>query len=79
MGLKLTKIYQVVEYEGGQPFKQFVNNVVEARRKGDENPESSVVAETIEDINEGKKNNQKRQEEHQRVRFSSHRTLVHCT
>ena len=47
LGLKLTKIHQVVEYEGGYPFKDFVNSVVEARRKGDENPDSSVVAETM--------------------------------
>jgi hypothetical protein len=47
LGLKLQKIYQVVEYEGGYPFKEFVNNMVEARRKGDENPQSGVVAETM--------------------------------
>lgn len=47
LGLKLTRIGQVVEYEGGYAFKDFVNSVVEARREGDKNPSSSVVAETM--------------------------------
>ena len=53
-----TKIHQVVAYEGGYPFKDFVNSVVEARRNGDENPESSVVAETMKLI--GKSSNYQR-------------------
>ncbi len=47
LGLKLTKIYRLVEYTPKYCFVDFVDSVVEARRAGDQNPASSVVAETM--------------------------------
>ena len=46
LGLKCTKIYCFVQYTPKKCFNKFVQLVVDARRVGDENPESSVVAET---------------------------------
>ena len=47
VGLKCTKIYRFVQYTPKKCFNNFVQSVVDARRAGDENPESSVVAETM--------------------------------
>ena len=47
LGLKCTKIYRVVQYTHKKRFNDFVQSIVDARRAGDENAESSVVAETM--------------------------------
>ena len=47
LGLVVTKIYQFVEYTPSVCFKSFVSDVVSARREGDTNRKSSVVAETM--------------------------------
>ena len=47
LGLKCTKNYHFVQYTPEKCFNNFVQSVVDARRAGDENPESSVVAETM--------------------------------
>ena len=47
LGLKCTKIYRFVQYTIKKCFNNFVQSVVDARGAGDENPESSLVAETI--------------------------------
>ena len=47
LGLRCTKIYRFVEYTPQKCFNDFVQSVVDARRKGDENLDSSVVAETM--------------------------------
>ena len=47
LGLKCTKIYRFVQYTPKKCFNNFVQSVVDARRIGAENPESSVVAETM--------------------------------
>ena len=47
LGLVFTKIHRFVEYTPKKCFKKFVQEAVDARRKGDENPNSSVVAETV--------------------------------
>ena len=41
------KIYRFVEYTPVKCFNKFVQSTVDARREGDENPNSSVVAETM--------------------------------
>ena len=46
MGLVCTKIHRFVEYTPQKFFNSFVQSAVDARRQGDENPNSSVVAET---------------------------------
>ena len=46
MGLVVTKIHRFVEYTPKKCFS-FVQSAEDARRKGDENPKSSVVAETM--------------------------------
>ena len=46
-GLACTKIHRFVEYSPKKCFNSFVQSAVDARRKGDENPNSSVVAETM--------------------------------
>ena len=47
LGLVCTKIYRFVEYIPVKCFNKFVQSVANARREGDENPNSSVVAETL--------------------------------
>ena len=47
LGLVWTKIYGFVEYIPVKCFNNFVQSAVNARREGDENPNSSVVAETM--------------------------------
>ena len=46
-GLQCTKIYRFVQYTPHKVFNSFVQSVVDARRAGDENPLSGVVAETM--------------------------------
>ena len=47
LGLVVTKIHRFVEYTPKNCFNSFVQSAVDARRKGDENSNSSVVAETM--------------------------------
>ena len=47
LGLVCIKIYRFVEYTPVKCFNNFVQSPVDARREGDENPNSSVVAETM--------------------------------
>ena len=47
LGLVSTKIHCFVEYTPKKCFNSFVQSAVDARRKSDENPNSSVVAETV--------------------------------
>ena len=47
LGLVITKIHRFVEYTPRKRFNSLVQAAVDARRKGDENPSSSVVAETM--------------------------------
>ena len=47
LGLVCTKIHRFVEYTPKKCFNSFVQSAVHARRQGDENPNSSVVAETM--------------------------------
>ena len=45
--LQCTKIYRFVQYSPWKRFNNFAQSVVDARREGDENPLSGVVAETM--------------------------------
>ena len=47
LGLVCKKIYRFVEYIPVKCFNKFVQSAVNARREGGENPNSSVVAETM--------------------------------
>ena len=47
LGLVCKKIHRFVEYTPVKCFNNFVQSAVIARREGDENPNSSVVAETM--------------------------------
>ena len=47
LGLVCKKIYRFVEYIPVKCFNHFVQSAVHARREGDENPNSGVVAETM--------------------------------
>ena len=47
LGLVCKKIYRFVEYTPRNCFNNFVQSAVDARRQGDGNPNSSVVAETM--------------------------------
>ena len=46
LGLICTKVYRLVEYTPKKCFNKFVQSAVDARRQGDEKPNSSVIAET---------------------------------
>ena len=47
LGLVCTKTHRFVEYTPKKRFNSFVQSAVDARRQNDENPNSSVVAETM--------------------------------
>ena len=47
LGLECTKIPRFVQYTPKKCFSSFVQSAVNAGRQGDENPNSSVVAETM--------------------------------
>ena len=47
LGLVCTKIHRFVEYTPKKGFNSFVQSAVDARRQGDQNPNSSVIAETM--------------------------------
>ena len=47
LGLVCSKIHRFVEYTPKKCFNSFVQSAVDARRQGDENSNSSVVAETM--------------------------------
>ena len=47
LGLVVRRIHRFVKYTPRKCFNSFVQATVDARRKGDENPNSSVVAETM--------------------------------
>ena len=47
LGLVCTKVHRFVEYTPKKCFNSFVQSAVDARRQGDENPNPSVVAETM--------------------------------
>ena len=47
LGIVCKKIYRFVEYIPVKCFIYFVQSAVDVRREGDENPNSSVVAETM--------------------------------
>ena len=47
LGLVCKKIHRFVQYTPRKCFNNFVQSAVDARRQGDENPNSSVVAETM--------------------------------
>ena len=47
LGLVCKKIHRFVQYTPRKCFDNFVQSAVDARRQGDENPNSSVVAETM--------------------------------
>ena len=45
-GLEVTKIYQVIEFKPQRCFRQFVQDVSDARRLGDSDPSKSILADT---------------------------------
>ena len=47
LGLVCKKIHRFVQYTPRKCFNNFVQSAVDARRQGDENPNSSVLAETM--------------------------------
>ena len=47
IGLQFTKIHRFVQSKPHNVFNSFVQSVVDARRAGDENPLSGIVAETM--------------------------------
>ena len=47
LGLRCIKIHRFIEYTPQKCFNGFVQSLVDARRDGDENPDSGVVAETM--------------------------------
>ena len=46
-GLKVTRVYQVVEFIPKPCFKKFEENVTHARRQGDLNPNEAIIADTM--------------------------------
>ena len=47
LGLQYTKIHRFVQYTPRKVLNNFVQSVVDARRAGNENPLSDIVAETM--------------------------------
>ena len=46
-GMIVTKIYQVVEYRQQRCFQDFVKEVSDARRQGDRDPNTAIIADTM--------------------------------
>ena len=46
-GMIVTNIYQVVEFKSQRCFKDFVQRVSDARRAGDTDPDTSIIADTM--------------------------------
>ena len=46
-GMKVTRVYQVVEFNAQACFKSFVNDVTDARRAGDARPEMEIIGNTM--------------------------------
>ena len=46
-GLKIAAVHRTINYKRGKPFTWFVSKVTENRRKGDQNPELSLLAEVF--------------------------------
>lgn len=46
-GLMVTKIYQVVEFQEQRCFRNFVQEVSDARRQGDADPDTAIIADTM--------------------------------
>ena len=46
-GLTITKIYQVIQYWPNDCFKQFGEEVSQARRNGDAHPDQAIIADTM--------------------------------
>ena len=46
-GMKISKIYEVIEYNSSPCFQEFVKQVSEARRKGDVDDSKAVLADTM--------------------------------
>ena len=69
-GLIVTKIYQVVEYTPSPCFKQFVEQVSDARRAGDIDPDQAIIADTMKLIgNSGYGSLIMNKEKHQEVAY----------
>jgi hypothetical protein len=47
MGLKVTHLYQVIEYTPVRCFEKFVDQVSQARRSGDIDPDQAIIADTM--------------------------------
>ena len=47
LGLIVTKIYQVTEYQPKACFHQFGENVSQGRRNGDSDPDQAIIADTM--------------------------------
>ena len=46
-GLVVTKIFQVIEFQAKRCFQEFVREVSDARRQGDINPETAIIADMM--------------------------------
>ena len=46
-GLVVTKIYQVVEFQQQHCFREFVKELSDARRQGDDDPDTGIIADTM--------------------------------
>ena len=46
-GMVVTKIYQLIEYQDKRCFKKFVKEVSDARRTGDIDPDTAIIADTM--------------------------------
>ena len=46
-GLRVTHVYQSIEYEPNACFKDFVKEISDARREGDRDPDTAIIADTM--------------------------------
>ena len=70
LGLVCEKIHRFVQYTPRERFNNFVQSAVDKRRRGDENPKSSVVAETIKLLANNSYGNQ--------IMYHSRHTVTKC-
>ena len=46
-GMTVTKVYQVVEFQSQRCFQDFVSEVSDARRLGDDAPDTAIIVDTM--------------------------------
>ena len=71
-GLNVTHVYQSIEYEPNACFKNFVKEISDARREGDRDPDTAIIADTIKLLGNSSKGSMiTNKEKHCEIKYTS--------